>query len=63
MTAVIARIALRYIAGALIATGYLDAATGSTLASDPDVLMLVGLGLGVIAEGAYAIARKRGWAK
>jgi hypothetical protein len=61
MTAVIARIACRYIAGALIAKGFLDAGTGDTLATDPDVLMLVGLGIGLATEGAYAVARKLGW--
>jgi hypothetical protein len=63
MAAVISRIALRYIAGALIAKGYLDAGTGDTLASDPDLLMLTGLAIGVVTEGAYALARKYGWAK
>lgn len=38
MTAVIARIALRHIACALIVKGFLDAGTGNTLATDPDVL-------------------------
>jgi hypothetical protein len=61
MTAVIARIACRYIAGALIAKGFLDAGTGDTLATDPDVLMLVGLGIGLATEGAYTVARKLGW--
>jgi hypothetical protein len=63
MSAVIARIACRYIAGALIAKGFLDAGTGDTLASDPDILMMVGMGLGLATEGAYALARKFGWAK
>lgn len=63
MTAVLARIAARYIAGALIAKGFLDAGTGNTLASDPDVLMLVGLGIGLITEGVYALAHMFGWAK
>jgi hypothetical protein len=63
MTAVIARIACRYIAGALIAKGFLDAGTGDTLATDPDVLMLVGLGIGVLTELAYTVARKLGWEK
>ncbi|MGY5791899.1 hypothetical protein ACXHXM_16810 len=61
MTAVIARIALRYIAGALIAKGFLDAGTGNTLATDPDVLMLAGLGIGALTELAYVIAHRMGW--
>ena len=63
MTAVIARIACRYVAGALIAKGFLDAGTGDTLATDPDVLMLVGLGIGVLTELAYTVAHKMGWRK
>lgn len=63
MTAVIARIACRYIAGALIAKGFLDQGTGDTLATDPDVLMLVGMGLGLATEGAYALAHKFGWTR
>ncbi|MBD9455945.1 hypothetical protein IB244_31230 [Rhizobium sp. RHZ02] len=63
MPAVIARIALRYLAGALIAKGYLDAGTGDTLASDPDLLMLVGLGIGALTELAYVVAHRMGWAK
>jgi len=63
MTAVLARIAARYVAGALIAKGFLDAGTGDTLASDPDVLMLVGLGIGVLTELAYTVARKMGWSR
>jgi hypothetical protein len=63
MKAVITRIILRYVAGALIAKGFLDAGTGDTLASDPDVLMLVGLGIGVLTELAYTVARKMGWSR
>ena len=63
MTAVIARIILRYVAGFLIAKGLLDAGTGNMLATDPDVLTLVGLGIGVLTELAYTVARKMGWEK
>lgn len=63
MTAVIARIALRYAAGALIAKGVLDPGTGDTIINDPDLQILAGAGIGVISEGWYVIARKLGWAK
>jgi hypothetical protein len=33
------------------------------LATDPDVLTLVGLGIGVLTELAYTVARKMGWEK
>lgn len=60
-TAVIARILLRYLSGALIAGGWL--AGEQDLAADPDLVMLVGLALGAGAEVAYALARRLGWAK
>jgi hypothetical protein len=63
MIAVLARIAARYVAGFLIAKGFLDAGTGNMLATDPDVLTLVGLGIGVLTELAYTVARKMGWEK
>lgn len=62
MTAIIARIALRYAAGALVAAGYMDADLGSQIGADPDILMLVGGALGVGVELAFAFAKKRGWA-
>ncbi len=63
MIAVLARIAARYVAGFLIAKGLLDAGTGNMLATDPDVLTLVGIGIGVLTELAYTVARKLGWEK
>jgi hypothetical protein len=62
MTAVIARIVLRYAAGALIAAGYLDPHLGREIGADPDLIMLVGLGIGLAVEGVYAVAKKLGWA-
>lgn len=61
MTSIIARILLRYAAGALVAAGYLDADLGNQLGADPDLLILVGLGVGVGVEMAYAAARRLGW--
>lgn len=62
MTAVIARILLRYAAGALVAAGYLDADLGNQIGADPDILMIVGAALGVAVELAFAFAKRRGWA-
>jgi hypothetical protein len=63
----IARILARYLAGALIAKGFLDATTGSALATDADVVAVVqtvlGLAVGGVTEGFYFLARKLGWAK
>lgn len=65
MTAVIARIALRYISGALVIKGLLPADSG--IATDPDVINLIevalGLALGAATEGWYMLARRMGWAK
>lgn len=61
MSAIIARIALRYAAGALVAAGYLDADLGAEIGADPDILILVGGALGVGVELAYALAKKWGW--
>jgi hypothetical protein len=55
------RIALRYVAGALVAKGLnLDPA-------DPDVVSLIcwvlAIGFGVISESWYVLAKKMGWAR
>lgn len=62
MTAVIARIALRYLAAALVTAGYLDADLGNQIGADPDLIMLIGLALGAGVEMAYAAAKRLGWA-
>lgn len=53
----IARIILRYVIGAVI-----GAAQGDMLAADPDVVTVAALGLGAAVEGAYALAKRKGWA-
>jgi hypothetical protein len=52
----IARIVLRYIIG-----GVIGAAQGDMLAADPDIVTFVALALGAAVEGAYAIAKRKGW--
>ncbi|MGB1390301.1 MAG: hypothetical protein ACPG61_15595 [Paracoccaceae bacterium] len=54
----IARIIIRYIVGAI-----LGMETGEILAGDPDLVVVVALGVGAATEFAYALAVKRGWAK
>lgn len=65
MTSVIARIALRYISGALVIKGLLP--EGTDLTADPDLLNVAEVGLGVAigaaTEGWYWLARKFGWSK
>lgn len=62
MTAVIARILLRYAAAALVTLGVVDADLGQQIGADPDLLLLAGLGIGTGVEMAYAAAKKLGWA-
>lgn len=58
----IARIALRYLAGALAAYGLIGAETGEYLAADPDLTLVVAGVLAAVVEGAYAYAKRRGGA-
>jgi hypothetical protein len=53
----IARIFLRYIASFLI-----GAELGEKLASDSDVVLVVGIAIAAAVEVAYGAAKKRGWA-
>lgn len=62
MTAVIARILARWIAGALIGYGLVGAETGAQLAVDPDVALLLAGIVGAVTEGAYVLAKRKGWA-
>ena len=63
MTSVIIRIGLRYGAAFLVARGLLAPDDAATLATDPDVQLLIGTGLGAVAEAWYFLARKFGWSK
>ena len=53
----IARIILRYGVGYVIGTE-----AGAMLAGDPDITLFVALGIGAAVEGAYALAKRKGWA-
>lgn len=63
MTSVLIRIALRYGAAYLVARGLLTDEAGATIATDPDVQMMIGVGMGSVAEGWYYLARRFGWSK
>lgn len=66
MTAPLIRILLRYTAGALVMYGIVSQGMGDTLASDPDVLMVMEVVIGALmaagVEGYYLLARRFGWA-
>lgn len=53
----IARIILRYGVGAVIGM-----AQAELMAADPDLVTVVALAVGAFVEGAYAIAKRKGWA-
>jgi len=61
MVAVLSRIALRYLAAALVTAGYLDADLGNQIGADPDLLILVGGAIGLAVEMAYAAAKRLRW--
>lgn len=67
MTAVIARIALRYAAGALVARGILGMQDASFLTTDPDIAaaseIAIGAALAGLSESWYFFAHRFGWAK
>lgn len=56
MSSVIARIILRYGVGAVMGLAY-----GEQLAADPDIVMALAALVGIATEGAYALAKRRGW--
>lgn len=65
MSGVLARILLRYIAGALVAKGVLSDDLGASLSGDADILSAVSLGLGAVigaaTEVGYWLAKRFGW--
>lgn len=67
MTEVVIRIALRYIAGALVFKGVIPDELGNSLIDDPQVIHVVstiaGVAITMITEGWYILARKFGWSK
>lgn len=61
----IARILIRYLVGALVMYGLLDAPGADQISNDPDIIALVAMVLATVAgtatELAYALARRWGW--
>lgn len=64
MTGLIVRIALRYLAGALVAVGLSDA-DAQFLAGDPAVVSGITLAAGAVvaavSEGWFTLAKRFGW--
>jgi hypothetical protein len=67
MTAVLVRIGLRYVAGALITKGIIAPDMGMQLAGDVDLQQGIELAIGaaaaVASEAWYYFARRFGWSK
>jgi hypothetical protein len=61
MIPVISRIVARYLSGALVTVGF-SPDLAAEVAMDPDVALVLGAMIGSVTEGAYAWAKKRGWA-
>ncbi len=61
----ISRIVARYLSGAVVTLGFVDAATGKLLFPDIEGLIVILLGalIGVATEWFYKLARQWGWAK
>jgi hypothetical protein len=57
----VARILLRYAAGALVAWGLLGDDAGFQIANDPDLALLAGMGIAAATEALYAVAKRMGW--
>lgn len=66
MSGPLARILLRYLAGALVARGLIDPDAAYYINTDPSVIelatIIVGTALGFLSERFYTLAKKYGWA-
>lgn len=58
----IARIIPRYLAGYLVLKQIIPPEIADMIARDPDIALAVGAALAAAAEGAYALAKRFGWA-
>lgn len=57
-----ARIILRYGVGAMITYNIVSPELGDQLIGDADLVVLLAALLGVLVEGFYVVAKRRGWA-
>lgn len=65
MTGIVIRIALRYLAGILIAKGFLAPEDGMQITADPDVAMALQIAAGALvgsfSEAWFWLAKRWGW--
>ena len=61
------RIALRYVAGWMVAQGMIDGELANIISTDPDLAasfnLLIGALMAAISETWYAFAKRMGWEK
>lgn len=57
----LSRIVARWLAGGLVFLGIFLPEDALAFSTDPDILLLVGMGIGTLTEFLYAQAKKRGW--
>lgn len=61
-----ARIILRYGSGSMATWGLLSQEAARQIGNDPDVISIIATGLGIavpaVTEGAYMLAKRKGWA-
>lgn len=62
MNGAVVRIGLRYVAGYLVIKNIIPQEIADMIANDPEIAFVVGGALAAVAEGAYALAKRRGWA-
>lgn len=61
MNMAVARIVLRYVAMGLFTTGFWGEEIAEQISTDPDILMIVGVLIGIGVETFYKLAKKNGW--
>ena len=56
----VARILLRYLAMFMVTYGWLGPDAGREFMTDPDLVMVLGAGIGLLTEAWYALAKRLG---
>lgn len=61
IAAPLARILIRYGTGLLAAYGMLSEEAAGVISADPDLILVAAVGLAVLNEVFYLVARRKGW--